>query len=313
MVVFLIRRLLAGILLVILVASATYIMLNYTGSDVARNIVGETATPEQALAKAAELGLDRPLGARYFDWLGTTLSGDLGKSWFNNVPVSTTLFNGLPVTLSIIFGALVLSALLSVILGSLAAVRAGWFDKTVQASAVLADSIPGFLVALVLAMVIAVNLGWLPATGFVPFQRSAVEWLRSITLPSIALAFGATAATTLQLRGSMLDVLRLDYVRTLRSRGLSDRRVVFKHVLRNAAPPALTVLSLQFIGLVGGAVIVEKVFGLHGIGSIATSAAVQGDAPVVLGVVIVMVLIVVAVNLIADLAYGWLNPKVRAE
>ncbi|WP_284752207.1 ABC transporter permease [Arthrobacter sp. efr-133-R2A-120] len=313
MVVFLIRRLLAGILLVILVASATYIMLNFTGSDVARNIVGETATPEQAMAKAAELGLDRPIGVRYFDWLGTTFTGNLGKSWFNSVPVSTTLLTALPVTLSIILGALILSAMVSVVLGSIAAVRAGWLDKSIQVGAVLADSIPGFLVALILAMVVAVNLGWLPATGFVPFQRSVVEWLRSITLPSIALAFGATAATTQQLRGSMLDVLRLDFVRTLRSRGLSDRRVIFKHVLRNAAPPALTVLSLQFIGLVGGAVIVEKVFGLRGIGSIATSAAVQGDAPVVLGVVIVMVVIVVAVNLIADLAYGWLNPKVRAE
>jgi peptide/nickel transport system permease protein len=313
MVVFLIRRLLAGILLVILVASATYIMLNFTGSDVARNIVGETATPEQALAKAAELGLDRPLGVRYLDWFGATLSGNLGTSWFNSVPVSTTMLTALPVTLSIILGALVLSGLVSVVLGSIAAVRAGWLDKGIQVGAVLADSIPGFLVALILAMVVAVNLGWLPATGYVPFQRSVVDWLRSITLPSIALAFGATAATTQQLRGSMLDVLRMDFVRTLRSRGLTDRRVVFKHVLRNAAPPALTVLSLQFIGLVGGAVIVEKVFGLRGIGSIATSAAVQGDAPVVLGVVIVMVLIVVAVNLIADLAYGWLNPKVRAE
>jgi peptide/nickel transport system permease protein len=313
MVVYLIRRLTAGILLVILVASATYIMLHYTGSDVARSLVGEPATQEQALAKAAELGLDHPLGVRYLDWLGTTLSGNLGTSWFNNVPVSTTLLTALPVTLSIILGALILSALVSVVLGSIAAVRAGWFDKTVQASAVLADAIPGFLVALVLAMVIGVNLGWLPATGYVPFQRSAVDWLRSITLPSIALAVGAIAATTMQLRGSMVDVLRMDFVRTLRSRGLSDHRVVFRHVLRNAAPPALTVLSLQFIGLVGGAVIVEKVFGLRGIGSIATSAAVQGDAPVVLGVVIVMVLIVVAVNLIADLAYGWLNPKVRAE
>ncbi|WP_285320814.1 ABC transporter permease [Pseudarthrobacter sp. lyk4-40-TYG-27] len=313
MVVFLIRRLLAGILLVVLVASATYIMLNFTGSDVARNIVGETATPEQAIAKAAELGLDRPLGVRYLEWVGTTFHGDLGKSWFNNVPVSTTLLTALPVTLSIILGALILSAMVSVVLGSIAAVRAGWLDKSIQIGAVLADSIPGFLVALILAMVVAVNFGWLPATGYVTFQRSVVEWLRSITLPSIALAFGATAATTQQLRGSMLDVLSLDFVRTLRSRGLSNRRVIYKHVLRNAAPPALTVLSLQFIGLVGGAVIVEKVFGLRGIGSIATSAAVQGDAPVVLGVVIVMVVIVVTVNLIADLAYGWLNPKVRAE
>lgn len=313
MVSFLLRRLLAGITLVLLVASATFVMLNFTGADIARNIVGETATPEQALAKATDLGLDEPLWLRYIEWLGATLTGDLGKSWFTTVPVGTTLQTALPVTLSIILGALIISALVSVVLGSLAAVRAGWFDKTVQFSAVLADAVPGFLVALALAVVIAVNFGWLPATGYVPFQRSAVEWLRSITLPSIALAFGAIAATTMQLRGSMIDVVQKDYVRTLRSRGLTENSIVFKHALRNAAPPALTVLSLQFIGLVGGAVIVEKVFGLRGIGSLATAAAVQGDAPVVLGVVIVMVLLVVAVNLVADLAYGWLNPKVRAE
>lgn len=129
----------------------------------------------------------------------------------------------------------------------------------------------------------------------------------------MALAVAATAATAMQVRGALIDVLRADFVRTLRSRGLSTRSVVYKHALRNAAPPALTVLALQFIGLIGGAVVVEKVFGLPGIGTLANSAAVRGDAPVLLGTVVVTVAVVVAVNLLLDIAYGWLNPKVRVS
>ncbi|MGO4429189.1 ABC transporter permease, partial [Streptomyces sp. MCAF7] len=156
---------------------------------------------------------------------------------------------------------------------------------------------------------LAVRAGWLPATGYVPLGTSATDWLRSIILPAVSLAVGATAATAMQVRGALIDVLRADFVRTLRSRGLSTRSVVFKHALRNAAPPALTVIALQFIGLISGAVVVEKVFGLPGIGTLANSAAVRGDAPVLLGTVVVTVAIVVAVNLLLDIAYGWLNPK----
>jgi peptide/nickel transport system permease protein len=176
---------------------------------------------------------------------------------------------------------------------------------------VVGFAVPNFLVALLLALFVAVKWGLLPATGYTKFSESPGDWLKSITLPALALAVGATAATAQQVRGSMIDVLRMDYIRTLRSRGLSERSLLYKHALRNAAPPALTVLSLQFIGLVGGALVVEKVFGLNGIGSQVTLAAGQGDLPVVMGVVLVMVLIVVIVNLVMDVLYGWLNPKVR--
>ena len=136
-------------------------------------------------------------------------------------------------------------------------------------------------------------------------------WLHSITLPAVALAIGAIAATAQQVRGSMVDVMSADYIRTLRSRGIPDRSLLFKHALRNAAPPALTVLALSFIGLVGGAVVVEKVFGLSGIGTETFSSSSRGDQPVVLGIVTVMVIIIVLVNLAMDVIYGWLNPKVR--
>ncbi|AGP52496.1 ABC transporter permease [Streptomyces rapamycinicus] len=313
MLTFLIRRIAAGAALVAVVATATFLLLNLTGTDVARNILGETATRSAVAAKSHELGLDQPLVERYWHWAEQALRGDLGTSWFTGDPVNQSLMDTLPVTLSIVLAGLLIAAVLSVALGTAAALRGGWVDRVVQFAAVLGTAVPSFLIALVLAVTLAVRLGWLPATGYVAIDASVVDWLRSITLPAVSLAVAATAATAMQVRGALMDVLRADYVRTLRSRGLKPRSIVFRHALRNAAPPALTVLALQFIGLISGAVVVEKVFGLPGIGTLANSAAVRGDAPVLLGTVVVTVAIVVAVNLLLDIAYGWLNPKVRVS
>ncbi|MEU1948278.1 ABC transporter permease [Streptomyces sp. NPDC020125] len=313
MLAFLIRCIAAGAALVVVVATATFLLLNLTGTDVARNILGETATRSAVTAKSHELGLDQPLVERYWHWADQALRGDLGSSWFTGAPVNQSLVDTLPVTLSIVLAGLLLAAVLSVALGTAAALRGGWVDRVVQFAAVLGTAVPSFLIALVLAVTLAVQLGWLPATGYVAIDASVIEWLRSIILPAVSLAVAATAATAMQVRGALMDVLRADYVRTLRSRGLSTRSVVFRHALRNAAPPALTVLALQFIGLISGAVVVEKVFGLPGIGTLANSAAVRGDAPVLLGTVVVTVSIVVAVNLLLDIVYGWLNPKVRVS
>ncbi|WP_413805163.1 ABC transporter permease [Streptomyces sp. OE57] len=313
MLTFLIRRIAAGAALVAVVATATFLLLNLTGTDVARNILGETATRSAVTAKSHELGLDQPLVERYWLWAEQALRGNLGTSWFTGDPVNQSLMDTLPVTLSIVLAGLLIAAVLSVALGTAAALRGGWVDRVVQFAAVLGTAVPSFLIALVLAVTLAVRLGWLPATGYVAIDASVVDWLRSITLPAVSLAVAATAATAMQVRGTLMDVLRADYVRTLRSRGLKSRSIVFRHALRNAAPPALTVLALQFIGLISGAVVVEKVFGLPGIGTLANSAAVRGDAPVLLGTVVVTVAIVVAVNLLLDIAYGWLNPKVRVS
>jgi peptide/nickel transport system permease protein len=308
---FLIRRVLAGAVLVLAISALMFALMAASGYEPARNIVGATATQEQVDAKAAELGLDDPVLTRFVTWLGDALTGDLGASWFSGEPVSGSLGTTVPVTLSIALAALLLSALVSIVLGVAAAGRRGWLDGAVQVVAILGFAVPGFLVALLLALFVAVKWGWLPATGYVAFGESPTGWLKTITLPAIALAVGAIAATAQQVRGAMIDVLRMDYVRTLRSRGLSERSLLFRHALRNAAPPALTVLSLQFIGLISAAVVVEKVFGLNGIGAQLTLAAGQGDVPVVMGVVVVMALLVVGVNLVLDVLYGWLNPKVR--
>ncbi len=311
MLTFLLRRVLAGVGLIFAVATITFLLMSLTGGSPARNILGEGATEEQVAAKAAELGLDQPLFVRYIDWLSGAIRGDFGTSWFTNEPVMSSLANKFPVTLSIVVGAILVTAILSTILGVTAAVRRGAVDRFVQVFAVLGFALPNFWVALVLVTVFAVNLRIFPATGFTPFATDPAKWFLGLVLPVTALVVGTVASTTQQVRGATIDVLRQDYVRTLRSRGISSTSLLFRHVLRNAAPPALTVLSLQFIGLLGGAIIIEKVFALPGIGSLAVNATTQGDLPQILGLVVVMVVLVVIVNLLIDLATGWLNPKAR--
>jgi peptide/nickel transport system permease protein len=313
MITFLLRRLGAGIILVFAVSTLTFFLTAMAGSDPARRILGNNATAEQVAAKNAELGLDQPTLTRYLDWLGAALRGDLGTSWANNQPVTTLLTQALPVSLSVVLAAVVLTALVSVVLGVVAAVRGGWLDKVLQTISIVAFAVPNFLVGIVLALVFAVQLKMFPALGYVDFADDPGQWLASITLPAVALAIGAIGTVATQTRGSMIDVLQKDYIRTLRSRGLPVRSILLKHALRNAAPASLTVLSLQFIALLGGAVIIEKVFALTGIGGRAAGAAGQGDVPLVLGVVVVMVILVVIVNLLVDIALGFLNPKVRTS
>lgn len=308
---FLARRVLSGVVLVFVVSTITFLLMSSTGGNPARNILGEGATEAQVAAKATELGLDRPVLERYVDWISHAVVGDFGRSWFTNEPVIQSLANKLPVSLSIVIAAVLVTALLSVALGVAAAVRRGWLDRFVQVFAIVGFALPNFWVALVLVTIFSVTLRLLPATGFVAFTTDPARWALGLILPVSALVVGTVASMAQQVRGATIDVLRQDYVRTLRARGISSTSLLFRHVLRNAAPPALTVLSLQFVGLLGGAIIVEKVFALQGLGSLAVNATTQGDLPPILGLVVVMVVLVVVVNTVIDLAGGWLNPKAR--
>jgi peptide/nickel transport system permease protein len=308
---FVLRRLVSGAVLIVVLTSLAYLLLYVASGDIARNILGESATAETVELKKQELGLDAPLITRFTEWVSSAVSGDLGVSWFTGQPVSEAISSRLAVTLSLVVGATFVTAVVALLLGILAATRRGWADRVVQVVAVLGFAIPGFLLALGLVLVFAINLGWFEPTGYTQFSESPRGWLSSITLPVIALSLGSIAGVSAQIRGSMIDALRLDYVRTLRSRGLSERRVVYKHVLRNAAGPALSVLALQFVGLIGGAVIVEQIFAIPGLGQIAVGATGQGDIPLVMGLVLVTAVIVVVLNLLVDLLQGWLNPKVR--
>jgi len=290
---------------------APFSLLSPPGGDLPRRILGQTATEETVRLKAQQLGVDRPLLTQFGDWISSAVTGDFGTSWFTGQPVVDAITSRLAVTLSLVIGATVLSAVVAVVLGILAARRGGWIDRVVQFLSVLGFAVPGFLVALVLVLVFAINLGLVKPTGYTQFAASPSGWLSSILLPVIALSIGSIAGVAQQVRGSVLDAQRQDWVRTLRSRGLPEGRVVYEHVLRNAAGPALSVLAVQFVGLIGGAVIVEQIFAIPGLGQIAVGATSQGDIPRVMGLVVAVGAIVVILNLLVGLLQGWLNRKVR--
>ncbi|MGO4690852.1 ABC transporter permease [Glaciibacter sp. 2TAF33] len=313
MVSFIFRRLISGVVVLFVVSSLTFFMLYFSATSVARNILGETATQDQVHLKEVELGLDQPLLSRYFGWLGGVLHGDFGVSWFTSQPVVDSILGRLPTTLSIVLVTIVIAAVLATLFGVAAAVRRGWVDRVLQIVSIGASAIPQFVVAIILVTAFAIGLRWFPATGYVPIGDSVAGWAASITLPIIALAIGTVASTAQQVRSAVINVLSRDYVRTLRSRGLAPREILFRHVLRGAAPAGLTVLSLQFIGMLGGVVVIEQIFALPGLGFLALQSTTQGDMPVLMGVVVYIVIIVVVVNLLVDLAVGWLNPKARVS
>jgi len=310
---FVLRRIASGVVLVGVLSSVTFLLLYVSGGNIARRILGQQATQETVLQKKQELGLDRPLLSRFGDWLSHALRGDLGDSWFTGQRVTEAISTRVQVTLSLVVGATLLTAVVAVVLGALAATRGGWVDRFVQFLSVLGFAIPGFLLALGLVTLFAIHWHVFKPTGYVQFSESPSQWLSSIALPVLALSIGGIAGVAAQVRGSMLDALRQDYVRTLRSRGLPEGRVIYKHVLRNAAGPALSVLALQFVGLLGGAVIVEQIFAIPGLGQVAVGATSSGDIPLVMGLVLAVTVIVVIVNLAVDLMQGWLNPKVRVS
>ncbi|GAA4734496.1 ABC transporter permease [Phytohabitans rumicis] len=313
MIAYILRRLGAGLVLALLVTLITFLMLSLSFGDVVRTILGQSATPESVEAMTKQLGYDRPVLVQYGDWLLGLLRGDLGSSVYTSLPVASSVLQRLGVTLSIIVPALIITVLLSILLGVWAASRGGVADRIAQGLSLVGYIVPGLLLAIGLVYVFAVRAKVLPATGYTPLAEDPAAWLRSIAIPVVVLVIGSVANMAAQVRGRMIDELRRDYVRTLRTRGISTTSIVVKHALRNAASPALTVLSLEFIQMFGSALIIENVFALPGYGSYAFNASLQGDIPVIMGITIFGVLLVTVVNLGTDLANGWLNPKARVH
>lgn len=307
------RRLGSALALFVVVLTVSFFLLAILGPDPARSLVALDANEAQVAAKRAELGLDAPLIQRFLEWFGAAVTGDLGQSWSTNQPVVADLATRLPVTLSLAVATTLVAALVGASLGYFAAMRGGVLDRTLQIGIVFGHGLPGFWVALMLASIFAVQLGWFPATGYVRPDVSVQGWILSITLPVIALAIGATASIAQQMRDSTLDVLSQDYVRTLRSRGLPPTQLALRHIIRNAAPASLGVLSLQFIALLGGTILVENVFALPGLGSYIIRASSTGDIPAVLGTVMVSMIVIIIVTLVVDVLVGVLNPKARVR
>lgn len=311
MIKFIIKRLVSGLVVLFAVSVLTFSLLYVGSGSISRNILGDTATPEQLALKNAELGLDQPIYVRYFIWLTDALQGDLGSSWFSSEPVAGSLATRVPVTMTMVLIAMFLIAVLATLIGAAAAVKRGWVDRLVQIGAVIGDSIPGFVIGIILVTILAIQLKIFPATSTISPGVATEAWVASLTLPILALLINGVTGGAQQIRSAVIKQFEKDYVRTLRSRGIGETEILFKHVLRSAAPAGLTVLSLQLIGMLGGVVIIEQIFALPGIGPLAVTATSQSDLPVVMGIVMYTVVVVIIVNLLVDLANGWLNPKVR--
>jgi peptide/nickel transport system permease protein len=311
---FLVQRLISSIILLFVVGSLVFFLVQLGGSDIARGLLGEYATQEQVQAKAEQLGLNRPILERYGEWLtGVVSRFDFGKSWLTSQSVTTAIMSRLPVTLSLVLLTVPLATLLALAFGTLAATRSGPTDRAVQVASVLGLAIPEFITAVVIATIFGVYLGWFRATGYAPIGLGIGAWLGSLILPVTALVLTETSQAAQHFRSAILDIQSRDFVRTLRARGLSDREVLFRHVLRSAAPAGLTLLSLLLMGMMSGSVFVERIFALPGLGSLAVESTARGDIPMMLGVVVWVSLIVITINLIVDLSIGWLNPKARVS
>lgn len=302
-----------GALPVALISTLIIFLLTYLSTaNPAAQALGQDATPA-AIARLNRLwGLDRPFFAQYFSWLGHALEGNLGHSWFTGISVSQSIGQRLPVDLSIAVVALVLALLIGFPAGIAAAVRQGSpIDRAVTACSAIAITIPVFWVGIMLVVVFSVRLRWLPATGYAPPDAGLGQWLSHAILPGFALSLLVAAVVARQLRASMIAALDENYVVGARVRGLSSRRILLVHMLRNAAAPTVAAIGLEIPQLLGGAVITETVFALPGIGQYALDGAQTHDVPVIQGVLIVMVALVLVCNLGVDLLLGWMRPSTR--
>lgn len=304
-------RLALSLPLLLLVTGLVFVLQTFLPGDVAYFLAGMEAPKEQVQQIRAELHLDDPIWVQYGRWLWAAAQGDLGRSLINGEPVAQALGTRLAVTLSLVGLMTLLSSLIGVLLGVVAATARPWLRTLVDVVSVLGLAVPNFWLGLLLIAVFSVGLGWLPANGYVPLLQNPLGWFWSLCLPVLTLACWAVTSVAKQTRDGMLDALGRDFIRNLRANGLPERSILFRHALRNAALPVLTVAGLIFVSAVSSSVIVEKVFSLPGLGTLAVNATAANDIPMLQGVTLYFTLMVIVVNLLIDLAYGWLNPQVR--
>jgi peptide/nickel transport system permease protein len=307
------RRLLAAVPLLLIISVIVFSLTFLIPGDPAQTLAGGLhATPDRIVAVRHQLGLDKSLLDQYWRWLTHSLSGDLGSSLFSHNSVSAEIGRRFPITLSLAIGALVVTLLLGIPAGIAAGTRPGSvIDRLVTLGTSTAIAIPDFWLGIMLVIVFAVKLKALPAIGYVGFTQSPVAWATHLYLPWLALGIAGAAPIARQLRGALIDVLGQDYIRTARAKGLPARAVVLKHALRNAAIAPLTVTGIQFAYLLGGTVILEYIFSIPGLGLYFFNALNGKDLPVIQGVTLVVALTFVVLNLVVDVLYAYINPKVR--
>ncbi len=309
---YLIRRILAAIPVMGVVALVVFLLLRLTPGDPAAILAGDNASPEQLARIRASLGLNEPLYTQFFSWIGKLLHGDLGVSLISQVPVLQMISQRIEPTLSVAIATIVLSIVVAVPLGVIAAWKHGtWIDRFVMGLSVIGFSVPVFVIGYVLIQIFAIDLRWFPVQGFRTMARGFGPFFERLVLPTLTLSFIYIALIARMTRAAMLDVLGEDYVRTARAKGITESRVLLRHALRNAAVPVITVIGTGFALLISGVVVTESVFNLPGIGRLTVDAVLARDYPVIQGMILLTSGIYVAVNLLIDVAYTLLDPRIR--
>ena len=314
MFVYVLKRLGGVVPVLALVAVGAFLLVHLVPGDPAMVMLGSDATPQQIQTLRAQMGLDRSLPEQFVIWVGQSLHGNLGESFFLGRPVTQALMERLPATMQLATLSLVFSLLIGIPAGILAAVRQNsWWDQAVMVTAMAGISIPSFWLGLALILLFSVQLGWLPSGGYVPLSEDFWGGVRILILPSISLGLMQAALIARMARSSMLEVLRQDYVRTANAKGLAWARVTLKHALKNAMVPVITTVGTAFGVLLGGAVIVEIVFTYPGLGRLVVLAVQRRDYPLVQGALLLTSVIYVAVNLAVDLLYSVFDPRIKYE
>ena len=309
---YLVRRVLAAVPVMGVVALFVFLLLRITPGDPAAIIAGDNATPAQLERIRTSLGLNEPLYVQFFTWVNKLLHGDLGVSLISNVPVLKMIGQRVEPSISIALSTIILAVLIAVPLGVIAAWKHGtWIDRFVMGLSVLGFSVPVFVIGYVLIQVFAIDLRWLPVQGFKSITAGLGPFLERIILPTLTLSFIYVALIARMTRAAMLDVMGEDFIRTARAKGIGEIAVLLRHGLRNAAVPVITVIGTGFALLISGVVVTESVFNLPGIGRLTVDAVLARDYPVIQAMILLTSLIYVTVNLLIDVAYTLLDPRIR--
>jgi len=298
----------------LIVSFAVFMIIHLIPGDPAKIIAGPNATDEQLAALTRKFGLDEPLWKQYVIWLGNALTGDMGYSYINNYPVNQMIAQRVPATMELALAAALIAVAISFPLGIAAALKQGSFvDLASTVFAALSFAVPSFWLAILMILLFSLTLGWLPPSGRPDFSEQPVEHLKSLIMPALVLGLAISAKIARYLRSSMLDALSQDYTRTARAKGLRERVVIGRHVLRNALIPVVTVLGLQTGDLLSGAIIVESVFAWPGVGRLTVQAIGWRDYALLQADVLYIVLAFMIVNLLTDLTYGFIDPRIRYD
>jgi peptide/nickel transport system permease protein len=305
-----VRRLAISVPLLVVVSFITFVLVSLTPGNAAYTVLGARATPAQLAQLRTAMGLDKPLLVQYLTWLGQALRGDFGHSLISGQSVGQALGQQLGPTLSLVLLSLLVSTVAGVLLGVWSAVHGGRLARLLDSVSFVGIAVPSFILALLLIQLFVVTFHLLPASGYVSLGQSPGLWLRSLVLPVVALSIGSLGIVAKQTRAAMEDVLAREFVVVLRANGYRRRSIVFRHALKTAAVQVLSIVGIVFVGLLSGAVLVESIFSIPGLGSLAVQASAQSDIPMVLGVTVVFTLMVVAANVLLDLAFLAVNPKI---